>query len=274
MLKGKILGGLCAVALLVVGTAQAQENATLTLKSGEKITGQLVDLGGVGFTVRVNGTDRQIPESNVAVIDFTGGTMSDADWQRFTGPQVVLRNGQTIDGSLYDIGGTTPLKLTVRTNTGERELSSTEVARVVLSRPETVATATSGQSGVAAPAGGTTITVNGNQPWTPTGITVRKGDRLSLSSTGEVQLSADTNDVATPDGARSGRYAARARMPRTIAGALIGRIGPNGQPFGIGTQTLIPAPGAGQLFLGVNDDVFTDNQGSFQVTIANLGGGR
>ena len=150
-----------------------------------------------------------------------------------------------------------------------------DASRVILSRPNNVAAATTGQSGVpATPAGGNTITVNANQPWTPTGITVRKGDRLSLSTTGQVQLSADSNDVATPDGARSGRYAARSRMPRTLAGALIGRIGTNGQPFGIGSQTSITAPAAGQLFLGVNDDSYADNQGSFQVTIANLGGGR
>ena len=35
-----------------------------------------------GFTIRVNGTERQIPANDVAVIDFTGGTMSDADWAR------------------------------------------------------------------------------------------------------------------------------------------------------------------------------------------------
>src|SRR5512140_963948 len=124
MLKRTILGGLCAVALLVAGAAQAQENATVTLKSGERISGQLIDLGGVGFTVRVNGADRQIPQNDVSVIDFTGGTMTEADWQKFTGSQIVLRNGQTIDGQLYDIGGTSPLKLTVRTSSGERELAS------------------------------------------------------------------------------------------------------------------------------------------------------
>ena len=41
--------------------------------------------------------------------------MRDADWAKFTGPSVVvLRNGQTINGSLYDIGGASPLKLTIR----------------------------------------------------------------------------------------------------------------------------------------------------------------
>ena len=71
--------------LLVTGAAYAQNSATLTLRSGEKVSGDLVDLGGVGYTVRVNGNERQIPQNDVAVIDFTGGSMSDADWAKFTG---------------------------------------------------------------------------------------------------------------------------------------------------------------------------------------------
>src|SRR3982751_611452 len=129
MLKRTVLGALCVAAMLTGGIAQAQENATLVLRSGERVTGQLVDLGGVGYTVRVNGQDRHIPQNDVAVIDFTGGTMTDADWAKFSGPSVVvLRNGQTVNGSLYDIGGTSPLRLTIRTSDGDREISSTEVA--------------------------------------------------------------------------------------------------------------------------------------------------
>src|SRR5690349_20352114 len=166
MVKRTVFGAFCVAAMLVASIAQAQENATLTLRSGERVSGQLVDLGGVGYTVRVNGQDRQIPQSDVSVIDFTGGTMSDADWAKFNGSgQVVLRNGQTIDGQLYDIGGTTPLKLTVKTGSGDRELSSSEVSRIIISKP-TNAVATTGSTPSAA--GGSTITVQANQQWTPT----------------------------------------------------------------------------------------------------------
>ena len=56
MFKRTILA-LAVASVTFTGVAQAQENATLTLKSGEKISGQLMDLGGVGFTVKVNGTE-------------------------------------------------------------------------------------------------------------------------------------------------------------------------------------------------------------------------
>ena len=265
MAKRTVLGALCVAALLVTGTAQAQENATLTLRSGESVSGQLVDLGGVGYTVRVNGQERQIPQSDVAVIDFTGGTMSDADWAKFTGTQqVVLRNGQTLDGQLYDIGGTTPLKLTVKTSGGDRELSSSEVARVIIAKPSN-AVATTGTASTPS-AGGTTVTVNANQNWTSTGISVRKGQTLTFNASGQVQLSSDANDIATPTGAKSGRMAPRSALPKTFAGALIGRIG-NSAPFGIGDNATFQAPATGQLFLAVNDDSFGDNIGSYQVTI-------
>jgi hypothetical protein len=265
MLKRTVLS-VCAAGMLITGVAYAQSSATLTLRSGERISGDLVDLGGVGYTVRVNGAERQIPQNDVAVIDFTGGTMSDADWAKFTGTsQIVLRSGQTIDGTLYDIGGASPLRLTVRTPNGERELSSNEVARIVISRPDNATTGTTGIASTSAVAGA--ITVQANQPWTSTGITVRKGQRVTFSTTGEVQLSDDPNDIAGPAGAKSGRRIASGPLPNGPAGALVGRIGPNGAPFAIGNATFIPAPASGVLYLGINDDGFADNRGNYQVVV-------
>ena len=267
MLKRTVLSAFCAAAMLVTGVAYAQNSATLTLRSGEKMNVDLVDLGGVGYTVRVNGNERQIAQNDVAVIDFVGGSVSDADWASFTGTsKIVLRSGQTLDGQLTDIGGTSPLRLSIRTANGERDLSSNEVARIIISRPDNVATGTSGAAAAAAPAVAGAITVQATQPWTSTGITVRRGQTITFQTTGEVQLSGDANDIATPDGSKSARYAANAQMKQVLAGALIGRIG-NGAPFAIGNQPTIVAPASGVLFLGVNDDGFADNKGSFQVVV-------
>jgi hypothetical protein len=195
--------------------------------------------------------------------------MSNEDWAKFNGsPVIVLRNGQTVNGSLYDIGGTSPLKLTVRTGDGEREMSSTEVARIIMARPENaVATSGTNPAVAATQAVAGAINIAANQPWTSTGITVRKGQTLTFQTTGQVQLSTDTNDIADANGSKNARYATNAPMKNVLAGALIGRIGPNGAPFAIGTQTSIVAPGTGLLFLGVNDDGFGDNQGGFQVIV-------
>jgi hypothetical protein len=268
MLKRSFLA-LVASALLPIGAA-AQENATVTLKSGEKLNAQVVDLGGGGFALRVNGQDRQVPKGEVAVIDFTNSEMTEADWGKFTSGQttVLLRNGETITGDLYDIGGTRPLKIIFKTASGDRELSSNEIGRIVLGRPSNAAVATSGSAQVP---DGQGIAVPGNQRWTSTGLTVRRGELLNISSTGEVRLSTDAADVAHATGSVSQRYAPNSPLPRVFAGALIGRVG-NGEPFAIGGPTnTVTIPADGQLFLGINDDEVSDNQGGFRVNIQRSG---
>ncbi len=266
MFKRTILA--LAIAALPLSAALAQESATLTLRSGEKITGQLEDLGGVGFTVRVNGAQRQIPQNDVAVIDFAGSSMTDADWAKVPegSKRVILKSGESIIGELADIGGSSPLRLTIRTSSGDRDISSSEVNHIVLARPSGVA-ATSGSNPNLQAGTGAGITVSAKQAWTATAMTVRRGEVLSINANGEVQLSTDSNDIATPFGSKSGRKATNAPLPNVPAGALIGRIGANGQPFGIGSGVQVPMPAAGQLFLGINDDGFEDNQGEYRVDI-------
>ncbi len=268
MLKRTIVAA--SLAALTFVAVSAQESATFTLRSGERISGQLVDLSGSGFQIRVNGQDRTIPTSEMALIDFTGSGMSQSDWDRVSGgPVIWLRNGQTINGSLVDVGGTSPLRLTIRTSDGERELSSNEVSRIALARP----TDTGSGTGVTPSPGSGEITVSARSQWTPTGITVRRGETLRINAQGEIRISGDPNDRATASGVINQRFDPRAPMPRVLAGALIGRIG-NGQPFGIGTSATIQAPANGQLFLGINDSNVSDNDGSFQVSIQHTPTGR
>jgi hypothetical protein len=270
MLKRTILA-LAAAAVMVTGVAQAQESATLTLKSGEKLAAELVDLGGTAFFVRVNGAKREIPKNDVSVIAFGGGSITDADWAKVpTGQQVVmLKSGEVVNGQLHDLAGRTPLKVIVKTPSGQREFTSNDIRAIVLSRPDN-AVATSGGGNITAPTGAG-ISVSPKQAWTSTGMTVRKGETLTFNANGEIQLSTDTNDVATAFGSKSGRKATNAPLPNVLAGALIGRVGTNGEPFAIGSGVSIAMPESGQLFLGINDDGFEDNQGEIRVDIGRGG---
>ena len=113
-----------------------------------------------------------------------------------------------------------------------------------------------------------TITVPSTQQWTSTGIRVNQGDRLQFQSSGEINLRpANQNDRANVAGSLTGRTAPNSPIPSALAGALIGRID-SGQPFGIGNQTSIAAPASGILYLGINDDLLTDNSGQFSVRIS------
>jgi Ca2+-binding EF-hand superfamily protein len=113
---------------------------------------------------------------------------------------------------------------------------------------------------------GETIRVNSQQRWTDTGITVRQGDVIRFQSSGQIQLSDNSSDMAGTAGALSRRTAPDAPISGVYAGALIGRIGAY-SPFAIGDQGQITAPVSGRLYLGVNDDHLPDNRGEFVVTL-------
>lgn len=257
-----------SIATMALAGLTAQESATFTLRSGERVSGQLVDMGGSGFAVRVNGQDRQIPTGEMALIDLSGSSMNQSDWDRVSGEHVLwLRNGETLTGELVDVGGTSPLRISFRTGNGERTLQSNEVSRIALGRPSNVGSGSGSSSGGGSGSG---ITVSARQAWTPTGITVRRGEQLSFTADGEIRISGNSDDVASASGVRVQRFDPRAPMPQVLVGALIGRIG-NSAPFGIGTQGTFPAPAAGQLFLGVNDSNVSDNEGEFRVQVNRSG---
>jgi hypothetical protein len=107
--------------------------------------------------------------------------------------------------------------------------------------------------------------VPGNQRWTDTGITVRRGDTVTFNATGQVQFSANASDTATSVGASSGQRPS-GPLANVPVGALIGRVGPVAV-FAIGNQTSLQMPADGRLFLGVNDDQVADNKGEFTVDV-------
>lgn len=256
--------------VVIVGlasAASAQEAATIVLRSGERVSGQLIDHGGAGFTMSIGGANRTIPTGEVALVEFGGSgstALSNDMAARLNNGQhvVVLKNGQAIVGNFYDIGGTTPLRITVDTDSGRRDFSSSDVGRIYLA-PVGGSAGTAG----AQPGAPGSVVVVANQAWTPTGLIVRRGETLTFQTTGEVQLSGDGNDKAHSAGAYSQRRpGAGAPLPQELAGALVARIG-NGQAFAIGNSTTVTMPADGQLFLGVNDDALGDNSGQFNVSV-------
>jgi hypothetical protein len=269
MLHKLLRSAICVTFLSFAGVAAAQESATLLLKSGERVTGSLVDMTGSDLVMSVNGQERRVPISDAAVIDFSGNAsnLPAAEQQKAAqGQLIVLKDGQQIQGQLYDVGGTHPLRITVQAGGQNQNYDSNQVARIYLAAPSASAVATSGTPAQSATGDGQ-VHVAANRAWTPTGITVRAGDMLTFSASGQVQLSNDASNVANPDGVGSRPVGPKGSLPGVNVGALIGRIG-NGKPWGLGNQTSIVAPATGPLYLGVNDDVFTDNRGEFVVSVS------
>ena len=261
-------GFLIAVALAV--TLHAAAGAHFVLSSGEHVSGELVDFGASGFTVRVGGQTRVLRMGQVAVIDFTGGMSFPANEVDQAGGEhlLVLSSGQLIKGRLVDVGGTAPLRITFAHSGSNHDYMSNGIARIYFARPgagmSTLPGGVTSADGLA-PASGR-VRVPATAGWVNTGLTVSEGQTLLFNTTGEVRLSAASDDVAGPAGSKKGRYAGNGPIPSSLAGALIGRIG-NGAPFGIGNQTSIPSLGTGTLWLAVNDDSMADNAGEFGVEI-------
>jgi len=271
MMKRTIVA--CSIASMsLTGMAFAQVGATLTTKSGQTMSVQVVDLNGSGFAVKADGQDRQISPNEVAAIDFTGGTLSNSDWDKLNGggQVLMLKSGENLTGQLIDIGGTSPLRLTFRTASGERDFSSNDVARIVMSRPDNAPASTAAAVGSTGTIAAQGVTVSSQMQWTPTGIVVRRGEWVTFSTTGEVKIGGEGNPTANADGVPTGARAPDAPVAAAPAGTLVGRIG-NGAGFVIGSRNRVQMNAAGQLFLGVNDGHLQDNEGSFQVQVAREG---
>jgi hypothetical protein len=264
-----VIGG-SLIAVAVAMTVQGAAGARFVLSSGEHVSGELVDFGARGFTVRVGGQTRTLGMGQIAVIDFTGGSSFPPNEVDQAGGEhlLVLSSGQLIKGRLVDVGGTAPLRITFAHDGSNHDYLSNGVARIYFARPGASFSTRPGSVTPAdglAPAAGR-LNVPANAGWVNTGLTVSEGQTLLFNTTGEVRLSAASDDVAGPAGSKKGRYAGNGPIPSSLAGALIGRVG-NGAPFGIGNQTSIPAPGTGLLWLAVNDDSLNDNAGAFGVDV-------
>jgi hypothetical protein len=117
------------------------------------------------------------------------------------------------------------------------------------------------------PMPGPTVVVDAWERWMDTGIDVYARDLLLFQATGTIRVGDDGDrDVATPDGAPRGNESLDVPMLTQRGGALIGRIG-HSPPFFVGSSGVVVAPTVGRLYLGVNDDDYRDNTGSFEVTI-------
>ena len=108
------------------------------------------------------------------------------------------------------------------------------------------------------------IIVSGDVDWNDAGIEVRAGQTVYFEATGQVRWGKDRRDG--PAGERNSPSNPNRPMGNRNAAALIGKIG--NDLFFIGDDTgAIRVRNSGRLYLGVNDDVLTDNSGNFRVVV-------
>lgn len=106
--------------------------------------------------------------------------------------------------------------------------------------------------------------VSADVAWNDTGIDVRAGQTVYFEAQGRVRWGRDRQDG--PGGERNSPSNPNRPMGNRNAAALIGKIG--NDMFFIGDETgPVRMRSGGRLFLGVNDDVLTDNSGNFRVVV-------
>lgn len=115
------------------------------------------------------------------------------------------------------------------------------------------------------------LEVRGLTPWVDSGIDVKPGDQIVISSTGSMVTGSQT---VTPDGGQRNWKDLLRTFPLNEAAraALIGRIGEDSRAFLIGSRRESRAPIGGRLFIGLNLPPNEGAEGSFKVTIEKIAG--
>jgi hypothetical protein len=136
-------------------------------------------------------------------------------------------------------------------------------------------TGTTGSSGTGSSTSSTSrqlryeLTVAGDKEWTDTAIEILEGDTLRLSASGTINYT--SSKTCGPDGGEREWKDLIRSLPVNDAGrgALVGKMGESGvvKAFLVGAKAEFQAQRHGRLFLGINDNDFSNNQGSFKVVV-------
>ena len=112
------------------------------------------------------------------------------------------------------------------------------------------------------------VEVRARQPFTDTGIRVRSGQLIYVEAAGEVRWGRNGREDG-PEGEKNSPVNNGRPIPAAPAAALIGRVGDDNRDLFLigGDQGPFRMRANGTLFLGINDDTFQDNNGSFRVVI-------
>lgn len=111
------------------------------------------------------------------------------------------------------------------------------------------------------------VVVTASERWNDTGIEVRSGQTVYFSAGGRVRWGKNRQDG--PEGENNSPHNPGRPLPNRPGAALIGTVDAgSGDVFFIGDDSgPFRIRNSGRLYLGINDDVLTDNSGNFRVTI-------
>jgi hypothetical protein len=228
---------------------------TIRLKDGNVIRGQVIGFRDQQFTVLV-GSGAQGRRSRTIVY------VEDVESIEFDSATTAAASALANDDASASNTTSTPVSQPPSSNP-QRDTSRIPASTNPQSAPGTSPTFFTIKMAVRAD--------NANNGWTNSGLVVRKGQRLRISSTGRVSLGGGR--FSTPSG-MPGSADNDKLMRNEATGALIGVIGDDNDDFLlIATRRDFVAQRDGVLFLGVNEGNLNDNTGTYDVVIEAEAGG-
>lgn len=186
----------------------------------------------------------------------------------------ALLTGTSSGGVLFDSDGTAALPATsiVPTSITPTQLPGQGQVPTTPPRLSTTATPTTSPPPSVAMPRDRTITVPAGQPWTDTGIDIVAGEHLYIVGSGVITIAgSDPGKYTNGDtvGASPAGYCSAAKTftaPGRQCFGMVARIS-TGPPFDVLASVSWTADSSGRLFIGVNDDEFGDNAGSWQASV-------
>ena len=180
--------------------------------------------------------------------------------QRIQGELLGVRNGQIEFEERRSFGGTR----TVRFDRDEVDRIDFENNRYTSNNNSNSNSSSNTTDGRPSGMRERQVIVSANAAWIDSGVDVRAGQTIFFEAQGRVRWGRDRQDG--PAGERNSPSNPNRPMGNRNAAALIGKIG--NDMFFIGDETgPVRIRTSGRLYLGVNDDVLTDNSGNFRVVV-------
>ncbi len=110
------------------------------------------------------------------------------------------------------------------------------------------------------------INLPAGEKWKDTGINLKIDQDILFSITGSILIEKDHKVFHY--GELNVNWNKNKQLPTQPTGAVIARIGEEGEPFYVGNNKApLKSKKKGRLFIGINDFKFKDNEGEFSVTI-------
>lgn len=254
----------CFLALVLAISVPAIAD-TVRLKDGSVIRGQVIGFKDQQFTVLI-GSGAQGRRSRTLIY------VEDVESIEFDSATTAVASTLANDEAPTSSSTTAPVYQSPRTN--PQPDNRTPARTNPQSAPGTSPTFFTIKVGVNAKQCTVPVTLGeicAMNGWTNSGLVVRKGQRLRISSTGRVSLGGGR--FSTPSGI-PGSPDNDKLMRNEATGLLIAVVGDDNDDFLlIGTRRDFVAQRDGVLFLGVNEGNLNDNTGTYDVVIEAEAGG-